>query len=222
MKKKIIIIAILAILVVLFLYLRYIYGWYEFKFHKETPKEYVNNTIINKEKYSSDSANIMFHIKGFLKNHQESFYSKEYDESTQIIVDTILYSPDYKKIATIIIAKNPTNKQLMSDKKYKWHYNATCYLGTKKNDSLLLNWIGPNYNNSYDMESISKKIRNYYFKQRSSSTNNSDNKYNIDDVRYWEYSKDWQKIENNRKMQKDFEEEKKNHPENVYDPNNRK
>lgn len=72
------------------------------------------------------------------------------------------------------------------------------------------------------MESISKKIRNYYFKQRSSSTNNNDDKYNIDDVRYWKYSKDWQKIENNRKMQKDFEEEKKNHPENVYNFNNRK
>lgn len=204
MKKKIIIIAILVILVVLFLYFRYIYGWYEFKFYKETPKEFVNNTIINKEKYSSDSANIVLQIQGFIKNHQESFNSKEYDESTQIVVDTILYSPDYKKIAVFVIAKNPINKQRIPDKNYKWYYNATYYLGIKEQDSFLLNWIGPNYTNSYNIESISKKIRNYYFKQRSSSTNNSDDKYNIDDIRYWKDSKDWQKIEN--KKQKDFEE----------------
>ncbi|MGC4128048.1 MAG: hypothetical protein QM564_00500 [Bergeyella sp.] len=218
MNKKIIIVAVLVILVVLFLYFRYIYGWYEFKFYKETPKEYVNNTIINKEKYSSDSANIVLQIQGFVKSHQESFYSKEYDESTQIIVDTILYSPDYKKIAIIIIAKNPTNKQLIPDKKYKWYYNATCYLGIKQEDSFLLSWIGPNYTNSYDMEDISKRIRSYYFKQRSSSINNNDDKYNIDDIRYWKDSKDWQKIEYNRREQKDFEEEKLKNPENVYEP----
>jgi hypothetical protein len=218
MKNKIIIVVIIVILVLLFFYLRYIYGWYEFKFYKETPKEYVSNTIINKEKYSSDSVNIVLQIQGFVKDHQESFYSKEYDESTQIVVDTILYSPDYKKIAVFVIAKNPINKQRIPDKNYKWYYNATCYLGIKEQDSFLLNWIGPNYTNSYNIESISKKIRNYYFKQRSSSTNNSDDKYNIDDIRYWKDSKDWQKIENNKKMQKDFEEQKLKNPESVYEP----
>ncbi|MCJ7935384.1 MAG: hypothetical protein MUW56_17610 [Chryseobacterium sp.] len=106
----------------------------------------------------------------------------------------------------------------MPDKNYNWYYNATCYLGIKEQDSFLLSWIGPNYTNSYDMKDISKRIRNYYLKQRSSSANNSDAKYNIDDIRYWNYSKDWQKIENNRKIQKDFEEEKLKNSENEYVP----
>ncbi|MBW8361666.1 MAG: hypothetical protein K0M56_05700 [Kaistella sp.] len=157
MKKKIVIVAVLVILVVLFLYFRYIYGWYEFKFYKETPENYVNNTVINKEKYSSDSAIIVNQVKGFIRNHQEPFHSEEYDKSTQIVVDTILYSPDFKKIGAFIIAKNSTDKQLMPDKNYKWYYNATCYLGMKQEDSLLLSWIGPNYTNSYDLEGISKE-----------------------------------------------------------------
>lgn len=44
-------------------------------------------------------------------------------------------------------------------------------------------------------------------------------KYNIDDIRFWSDNEKWEKIKYNKKMQKDFEEEKKNHPENVYDPN---
>jgi hypothetical protein len=59
MKKKIILIAIVMILALLFFYFRYIYGWYKFKFYKEIPKNYVSNTVINKEKYSLDSTNIL-------------------------------------------------------------------------------------------------------------------------------------------------------------------
>lgn len=217
MKKKIIVITAIAILLSLFLYFRYIYG-YEFNFYKETPKEYLNNTVVNKKNYSSDSSNIALQLQGFVKNHQESFYSKEYDESTQIMVDTIVYSPDYKKIATFIIAKNSTNKQLMPDKKYRWYYDATCYLGTKQQNSFILGWIGPNYTNSYDIESISGKIRNYYFRQKYSNTDNNRENFNLNDIRYWSKSIDWKNLENNRKMQKEFEEEKLKNPKNVYEP----
>jgi hypothetical protein len=218
MKKKIIVITAIAILLLLFLYFRYIYGWYEFKFYKETPKEYVNNTVVNKKNYSSDSSNIVLQLQGFVKNHQESFFSKEYDQSTQIIVDTIVYSPDYKKIATFIIAKNSTNKQLMPDKKYRWYYDATCYLGTKQQNSFILGWNGPNYTNSYDIESISGRIKNYYFRQKSSNTDTNREDYNLDDIRYWSKSIDWKNLEYHRKMQKEFEEEKLKNPENVYEP----
>ncbi|ASK30872.1 hypothetical protein CEY12_12440 [Chryseobacterium sp. T16E-39] len=221
MKKKIIIIICLAILLLIFLYFRCIYGWYEFKFYKETPREYISNTIVTKKDYSTDSTAIVHQIKGFVKNHQESFYSEENDGSTQIILDTILYSPDHKKIAAFIISKNSTTKQLMPDKKNKWYYNATCYLGTKQQNSLILSWIGPNYT-SNDVESISKRIRNYYLKQKSSNTQNNKDNYNIDDIRYWSKSIDWENLEHNRKMQKDFEEEKLRNPENVYDPNDKK
>lgn len=205
----------------LFLYFRYIYGWYEFRFYKETPKEYISNNLPNKGKYSSDSTDIVFQIRGFIKNHKESFYSKDNDESTQIIVDTILYNPDYNKIATFIITKNSTSKQLIKDKNHKWYYDATCYLGAKHNDSLSLTQIGTHYGNS-DMKSISQIIRNYYFRERSSDPNHSNNTYNFNDIRYWSNSKDWKKIENYKEMQKNFEEEKIKHPENVYDPNNQK
>lgn len=224
MKKIIVIVTALVILVLLFFYFRYIYGWYEFKFYKETPKNYVSNIIINKEQYSSDSANIVLQIQGFVKNHQESFYSKEYDESTRIIVDSILYSPDYKKIATFIIAKNPTNKQLMPDKKYKWYYDGFLYIGNKDGDSVKINSTGEGQRNYKEINELSGALKNLFFEKYSSTKDNSGNEklYNLNDIRYWEKSIDWGNLEYNRKMQKDFEEEKKNHPENVYDPNDRK
>lgn len=219
MKKKIIIVAVLVILVSLFLYFRYVYGWYEFKFYKEAPKEYVSNTVISKENYSSDSANIVLQIQGFVKNHQESFYSKEYDESTQIIVDTILYSPDYKKIATFIIAKNPSNKQLKPDKKYKWYYDGFLYIGNKDRDSFKINSTGEGRRNYKEIKELSDVLRNLFFEKYSSTKDNKGNEklYNLNDIRYWEKSVDWENLEYNRKMQKDFEEEKLKNPENVYE-----
>lgn len=214
MKKKIIIASILLILVLLFLYFRYVYGWYQLKSYNETPSEYVSNIVINKKEYSSDSASVVLQIHDFVKNHQESFYSKEYDESTRIVVDTILYSYDREKIAAFIIAKNPIHKLRVPDKRYKWYYNATCYLGIKNQDSYFLSWIGPNYSNSYDLGSISRKIRDYYFKQRSSN-NNSNDEYNINDIRYWNNGEEWQKIEHKREMQNDSVGEKLKNPENV-------
>lgn len=54
--KKIFFIMSLLIVGLSFLYLRHIYGWYELKLYKKTPKEYVNDTVVNKKKYSLDSA----------------------------------------------------------------------------------------------------------------------------------------------------------------------
>ncbi|ATL45205.1 hypothetical protein OZ664_09920 [Elizabethkingia sp. HX WHF] len=218
MKKVIIVIATIS-LGILFFYFLCIYGWSGFGFYKTTPKEYINKTNVNKSIYSSDSIKIATQMHMLIEKHQESFYSKEYDKSTQIIIDTILYSPDYKKIAAFIVTRNSTSKQLMPNKNYSWYYDATCYIGIKSQDSISLNWIGPNYNNSYSLEEITKNIRNYFFRERASDT--SDHKvtdYNIDDIRYWKKSMDWKNLEYKKKMQKDFEEEKLKNPQNVYEP----
>ncbi|HCN48620.1 MAG TPA: hypothetical protein DIT10_05930 [Chryseobacterium sp.] len=215
MRKKVLIIVIVLVSIGLFLYFRYIYGWSEFKFYKETPKNYLNSSVINKENYSLDSANIVFQMKGFIKNHQESYYPIEYNDATQVIIDTILYSPDYKKNAVLVITKNPVKSQSVNN---KWYYNATCYLGIKQQDAFVLSWIGPNYNDFSDLKSISQKIREYCFKKKSASSQDNDAQYNLDDIRYWGESKDWQRVKDKQQLQKSFEDEKLKNPENTYEP----
>jgi len=41
--------------------------------------------------------------------------------------------------------------------------------------------------------------------------------YNVNDIRFWN-SAIWKHIDDWRLREKEFEEEKKNHPENVYEP----
>ncbi len=219
-NKTIIVVIVLLVTAILFLYFRYFYGWYEFKFYKKTPKEYLNTTKVDKKKYSSDSTKIVMKAYQFVKEHKESLYSKNNYESTQIIVDTILYSPNFKKIATIIIAKNPTSRQLMPNKKYNWYYDGAYYIGNIDKDSININWIGALYTNYNDLGSISKIIRSDYFDKYSSTKDNNGNEklYNLDDIRYWDKSVDWKNLEYTRKMQKDFEIEKLKNPENVYEP----
>jgi hypothetical protein len=220
MKKKIIITFSIIILVVLFLYFRNIYGWYEFLFFEKTPKEFVNYTKIDKENYSRDSVNIVLQMKDYVKDHKESLYSKEYCDSTQFSVDTILYSPNFKKLAVFVIAKNPTHKQLIPDKEYKWYYDGSCYIGNKENKKININWIGPLYTNYYNINSLSNIIREYFFLKYNSDTdiNGNKNMYNLDDIRYWDKSIDWKNLEQRRKSEKEFEEEKKKNPKNVYEP----
>jgi hypothetical protein len=220
MKKKIMIIFSIILLVLLFFYFRYVYGWYEFRFFQKTPKEFLNHTKIGKESYSKDSVRIVFKMEEFIKKHEESFYSKEYYDATKIRIDTILYSPDFKKLAVFVISKNPIYKQLMPNKEYKWYYDGSCYIGNRENDKININWIGPLYTNYYDINSLSKIIREDFFKKHASDTDNNGNEniYNLDDTRYWDKSLDWQNLEQRRKSEKEFEEEKRKNPKNIYEP----
>lgn len=174
MKKKIIGIFSIVFLVVTFLYFRYVYGWYEFRFFQKTPKEFLNHSKIDKESYSKDSIEIVFGMKEFIKKHKESFYSKEYSDSTQIRIDTILYSPDFGKLAVFVIAKNPIYKQLMPNKEYKWYYDGSCYIGNRENNKIDINWIGPLYTNYYNTNYLSNIIREYFFKKYASDKDNNE------------------------------------------------
>jgi hypothetical protein len=128
-KKTIIFIALILSLLLLFWYFKYIYGRMEFRRNTDTPKEFLNNVMINKEKYSKDSIEILNQLRKLLLKHEDFFYSKAYFDSTQLIIDSIIYSKDFNKLAVFVIAKNPTYSQLMTDEKHDWYCDATCYLG---------------------------------------------------------------------------------------------
>ncbi len=221
MKKKPIVIIILLLFVCLaYCYLKYVYGWMEFRKNTDTPKEFLSHTLIKKESYLKDSTDVLRRLKYMLHNHEQSFYLKDYFDSTQLNIDSILYSPDFNKLAVFVITKNPTYRQLMPDKKYDWYYDGYCYLGLREKDTIDLTSITGGYRNSYDKEDLASSLREYYFRFFAAINDTSEvsrYKYNLDDTRFWS-GPIWKEIDDEKLKKQEFEEEKKNHPENVYEP----
>ena len=196
-------------------------GWKDIRQVTDTPKQFWNKTSINKNEYIKDSLLLLAKLRDLLLRHGNGdfFYSKEYFEGTDIIIDTIVYSPDFTKMGILVITKNPTSRQLMPIKDNDYYYNATAYLCVKFQDTLNLTWVGPSFTNSKDKSEISKDIREACFRIFASK-NTTDipyYKYNLNDSRFWTSSV-WQKIEEDRVKRNEFEKEKINHPENIYEP----
>ncbi len=186
---------------------------------KYTPQEFLNHTIIKKEDYTKDSIEVVKQLKVFLLKQEDFFHNKAYFDSTQLIIDSIIYSPDFNKLAVFVITKNPVYRQLAPDKNYDWYYDATCYLGVRKNDTISLSFIGPSFTNSYNKSELSGIIRDAYFTNFATKDTIGLHtyKYNMDDVRFWDCSI-WKEIEDKKIKKQEFEEEKRKHPENVYEP----
>jgi len=146
--------------------------------------------------HTKDSLTISACLKARLSKHEDFFYSKEYFEGTEIIIDAIIYSPDFKRLAVLAMTKNPTSRQLIPDKNGMWYYNATSYLSTRQRDTINLSLLGPNFTNSTDKQEQSQYIRQACFRTFVSkdTTGRYSYKYNLNDVRFWTSSV-WQEIQ---------------------------
>ena len=186
---------------------------------KPVPEKYLNHTVVRAEKYKSDSLLIVSKLMTELQNQEGFFDNTAYTYDTKVIIDSIIYSPDYKKKTIFVVVRNRTENQLYPNNKNFWYYDGTCYLGTGGNDSLKLYWVGPNFSQSESKEKIASFIREYYYSGYSAGdTTQADYcKYNLDDMRFWTCPI-WDKLIQRDIQKKAFEEERIKHPENVYDP----
>lgn len=177
-------------------YFTHIYGWIEFRRNTDTPGRFLNKTVAKKEDYRKDSLQLAATFKELLLQHKGFFYSKEYFEGTEIIIDTILYSPDLNKLAILVLTKNPTSRQLRPNKDKVWYYDGTSYLGVRQSNTIRLRWLRSSYSNSSDQQELSDYIRQEHFRHFVSkdTTDEYSHKYNFNDVRFWTGS-EWQLIE---------------------------
>jgi hypothetical protein len=81
-----------------------------------TPKEFLNELKVDKAIYNNDKVAINTQFLNFLSTHDQSFYSKEFFDSTLLTIDTILYSEDKNRIAVFVFTKNPTTRQIANKK----------------------------------------------------------------------------------------------------------
>ena len=219
LKKTFLIISAVVVFGLAVYYFTNIYGWMELRKNTDTPDEFLNRTVNNKKDYTKDSLLILQELKQLLLQHENFFYSKEYFDGTDIIIDTIVYSPDLNKLGILILTKNPTSRQLMPTKNAEYYYNATVYLSIRQKHTFELSWLGASFTNSIDKQELSNDIREACFRTfvTKGTTERYAYKYNMNDKRFWTSSV-WQKIEEEEIKRKEFEEEKIKHPENVYEP----
>lgn len=219
MKKFILISTSIIILGLIISYFVFLYGWLELRRNTDTPDQFVNHTNISINDYNKDKSKLISQFKNLAIKHVDFFYSNEYFEGTEIIIDTILYSPKYDKLVILIITKNPTSRQLLPDKNESWYYNATSYLGVRQNDSITLRRLGSGFSNSTDLSKISDIQRTYCFRTfvTKDTVGEHAHKYNLNDIRFWS-SKEWQKFEKDKIKKLEFEKEKKDYPENINEP----
>ncbi|HTN38483.1 MAG TPA: hypothetical protein VL053_15490 [Arachidicoccus sp.] len=184
LRKTLIFVLVLGILVLGF-YNFFIKGWYEFKKQTKTPKEFLNQTVIGKDSYSKDSAQLVKQLKVLLSNKVGFFNDSFYSDSTVLIVDTIVYSPKKDKLAFNIITQNPTAKQLVPDRDFKWYFDAATFIGIGDSSEFILQRIGSSYTNSRDLRSLSKEIRQNRFDRFITQNKKDDYEYNLNDVRFW-------------------------------------
>ncbi|MFB6454388.1 hypothetical protein ACE38W_03880 [Chitinophaga sp. Hz27] len=162
-----------------------------------TPKEFLNHTTASMASYTKDSIIISGQLKEDLLEHKFSFKNKEYCDSTAIYIDTILYSPDFERLAVFIITETPMNRRdsIFQLKQYSHWFDAYCYIGRRRTTSkrtIELKWVKRFYPiNWYNKREISEVIREEYFTEFGTIQDDNGKpkyRYNFDDKRFWNSS----------------------------------
>lgn len=188
---------------------------------KLTPDKYISEVKVPKELYLNDSIKLVELIKTEIKGHKGAYFSKSYDDSTQIIIDTIMYNKDFNKIIFFIIDKAENFKSvekrtdLSLDGNY---YTGKAYIGIRVNEVLKINnFFRIETANYQKIEEVKKRLREIYFEEYS-AVKEDGFEYNLDDIRFWNNPNVWNIIQEDELKWKEFEKEKKKNPKNVYHP----
>ncbi len=157
-----------------------------------TPAKYKYKTLIKEDKYKAHTSILKDSIRFFIKEKKFAYYPKENDTLTQIIIDTILYSPKYDKAAFFVITQNSNAKSLNPGNANEYHYDAHCFIANYSDSNNFYNifWLDQSsLSNYHNLGNTRRDIRDLYFKDfktRQDGYGNSLYKYNIDDIRFWD------------------------------------
>lgn len=179
------------------------------KSKKPTPEKFKSIVKVPSLLYTNDSTYLAQVIKQEIREHTNAFYSKEYDISTKIFIDTIMYSPDFDKMVFFIINENKNAnlyKGMSKEEAVKIikennfapyddsHFNGNAYIGFRKSDSLAINDFFRIQTSRYQTYSNLKKRLHQIFFEEYSAVDERGFEYNIDDVRFWSNKNVWEKI----------------------------
>lgn len=157
-----------------------------------TPAQFLNRVNVDRAQYNLDSISVVRILKWSLSNHKGLFESKESFSGTHVIIDTIIYNAGKNKMAVLVIAVNPTSRQIYPDIKHREYYDGTCLIIKKEGGAVAYAWLGPTLTNANNLNKASIDLREIFFCEMGMIRNGASKYFNINDVRFWE-SDDFQK-----------------------------
>lgn len=173
-----------------------------------TPEEFINTNKVSKEVYEKDLSLLTDAIKVYYDSINNVVNPSYVTELLGAKIDTIFYGNDDKIVLLAILTKK--NEYAEKDIQYV----GECYIAYKRNKIEILYQLKYSSTSTESLEEVSEMIRTIYL----SEMNYIEGKYNINDTRFWDSSV-WEEAKEMIEKRKSFEEMKKTHPENVYDPN---
>ncbi len=166
-----------------------------------TPKEFLNHVQVDDATYQKDKTSILDSLYMKMKRHQESFSNPEFDDSTELMIDTIMYDFSFRKIAVFVVAKLPTYRNPYSQSKLPYYYHANCYIGrridpTSSNFELkcLCKFSEINFN---DKKTVVKALKEDFFFTLATvmdANNQPSFRYNINDKRFCDSPTGWHRM----------------------------
>ncbi|MDR6943896.1 hypothetical protein [Mucilaginibacter pocheonensis] len=136
------------------------------KNYRITPEEFKNRVEVDKKVYLKDKEQIYQIIQKMINDKTEPFDApKEYDQNTQIMVDTIIYNQDQNRLITFIINKNSTDKLLKKENKERYYYNSNYFFCLKDTQGKIKIFEFSNFNLKYfyNLHEIKNALYNYCF-----------------------------------------------------------
>lgn len=175
-----------------------------------TPEEFINANKVSKEIYKKDLSLLTDALKVYYDSINNVVNPRYVTELLGVKIDTVFYGNDNKIVLLAIL----TTKNEYAEKGML--YEGECYIAYKRNNIDFFDRLKYSSTSTESLEKASEMIRRIYLGEM----NNIEGKYNINDTRFWDSSV-WQEAKEMKEKRKSFEEMKKTHPENVYDPNDR-
>lgn len=130
-------------------------------------------------------------VRAFITAKQGPYYPKEFDDKTEVFIDTLLFSPQRDKILFLVITKNTDDKLLEKGSSNQWHFDASCFIGRLTNKGKWdIAWFNAlNITRFESFVDASRRIRELYFEELSNIEKDEGKKslykYNIGEKEFW-------------------------------------
>jgi hypothetical protein len=152
-----------------------------------TPLKYKNNYKVKKSTYIGDSTEISNILSKMLSKHLHPFRPEtQFNSETDIHIDSIIYSPDELRMIVFVVTKNSTDKLFKKENGELFFYNANYLFCSRIDKNAPINvydYVGYNLINYYSYKEIKEQLYEHCFIDLG-----KDDKYNVDDVRFWKSS----------------------------------
>lgn len=175
-----------------------------------TPEDFINVNKVKKEVYKKDLSLLTVAIKAYYDSINSVVNPRYVTTLLGAKIDTVFYGNNEKIVFLALLTKKNEHAEK------GMQYEGECYIAYKRNNIEFFDKLKYSSTSTESLEKASEMIRRIYLGEM----NYIEGKYNINDTRFWD-SRVWQEAKEMKEKRKSFEEMKKTHPENVYDPNDR-